>query len=73
MGNPIFNQMGGNNQNNGPFGNMANFINSFNQFKQNFKGDAKQQVQDLLNSGKMTQQQFNQIQGMARQLQGILK
>ncbi len=54
-------------------GNMMNLINQFNQFKNNFNGDARAEVQKLLNSGQMTQQQLNQLQNMARQLQGFLK
>ena len=33
----------------------------------------KEEVSRLLQSGKINQQQLNQIQQMARQLQGILK
>ena len=53
--------------------NPFQLIQQFQQFKQNFKGDPRQQVQDLLNSGKMTQEQLDQCTSMARQLQGILK
>ena len=42
------------------------------QFMQ-FKGDPKQEVQNLLNSGQMSQQQYNQLQGMATQFQNLLK
>jgi len=70
MGNPFYGKFGNNNNNNNQF---ANLIKQFNQFKKSIKGDPKQQVQELLNSGQMTQEQFNQIQGMARQLQGVLK
>lgn len=68
MSNPIFNQMGnrGNNQ-------FANMINQFSKFKANFNGDPKQAVQELLNSGRMTQEQFNQLQYAASQLKNILK
>jgi hypothetical protein len=48
-------------------------IQQFNQFRANFQGDPQQQVQQLLNSGKMTQQQFNQLQGLATQFQRLLK
>ena len=58
---------------------MANFginpiqlIQQFQQFKQNFRGDPRQQVQDLLNSGKMTQEQLDQCTSMAQSLQNIL-
>ena len=51
----------------GPFGNMMNMISQFNQFKSTFQGDPQQKVQELLSSGKMTQQQFNQLSQMAQQ------
>lgn len=53
--------------------NFVNLLNQFNNFKRNFKGDPKQQVQQLLNSGQMTQEQLSQLEQMARQFQGILK
>lgn len=69
MPNPLMGLLGNNqNQNNGFFG----LIQQFKQFKQNFKGDPKQQVQELLNSGKMTQEQLDQCASMARGLQNIL-
>lgn len=55
------------------FGNMINLINQFNQFKNTYRGNAKEDVQQLLNSGKMSQEQFNYLQGMAKQLQSIFK
>ena len=39
--------------------NLQNFLNSFNQFKGMFNGDPKQQVQQLLNSGRINQDQYN--------------
>ena len=69
MGNPFYGKFGNNNGNN----QIANLIKQFSQFKSSINGDPKQKVQELLNSGQMTQEQFNQIQGIARQLQGILK
>ena len=61
------------NNNNNLFGNVFALINQYNQFKNNFQGDARAEVQQLLNSGQMTQGQLNQLQNMARQLQSILK
>ena len=52
---------------------MFNLINQFNQFKNSFQGDPKTQVQQLLNSGQMSQEQLNQLQSWAKQLQSILK
>lgn len=72
MGNPLYSgntnmPMGG------PFGNMMNLVSQFNQFKNNFQGDPRAQVQQLLNSGQMSQEQLNKLQAMAQQLQGFLK
>ena len=57
----------------GPFGNIQNMMNRFNQFKQSFHGDPKQQVQQLLNSGRMSQEQFNQLKQLADQFQNMMK
>lgn len=51
----------------------SNLISQFEQFKKQFSGDPKQQVQNMLNSGQMSQQQFNQLSQMANQLQKMLK
>lgn len=71
MANQLFNMLGGNNMLN-PFGNMQNLMQRLNQFRQSFSGDAKQQVQQLLNSGKMTQNQYNQLSQLATQIQNML-
>lgn len=70
MSNPLFNALGGGiPQGNGPM----QMIQQFMQFKQNFKGDPKAEVQKMLQSGKITQQQLNQVQQMAGQFQNLLK
>jgi len=71
MPNPLFNQMGGN-QMPGPMGQMQQMMNAFQQFKANFKGDPQQEVQRLLNSGQMSQQQYNQLQQMANQMSRMM-
>ena len=52
---------------------MANMIEQFNQFKQNFKGDPKAQVQQMLNNGQITQEQFNKASQMANQMMRFMK
>lgn len=69
MPNPLFNALGGG-QMPGQFGQM---MQQFQQFRQSFQGDPKQEVQRLLQSGKMSQQQLNQLQAMAQQFQTLLK
>lgn len=65
MSNPLFNLMG-NNINNP-------IIQQFRQFKNSYTGDPKQQVQNMLNSGQISQEQYNNAVKMANQLQNILK
>ena len=53
------------------FGNFQNFQNQLNNFqKQIGNADPQQMVQQLLNSGQMSQTQFNQIRDVANQIIG---
>ena len=56
----------------GPFGNMQQMMQQFNQFRQTFQGDPKQTVMNMVNSGAISQSQLNQAQQMARQFQQIM-
>lgn len=49
-----------------------NMIQQFLQFQQNFKGDPRSQIQQMLNSGRITQDQYNQAVQMAQQLQRMV-
>lgn len=70
MSNPLFNALGGGiPQGNGPM----QMIQQFVQFRQNFKGDPKAEVEKMLQSGRISQQQLNQVQQMAGQFQNLLK
>lgn len=71
--NNLYKTLGNKNQLPAPFGNIQNMMNQLNQFRNTFRGDPKQQVQELLNSGRMTQDQFNKLKQMADQIQGMLK
>ena len=51
---------------------FADLINRFNQFRQSITGDPRQQVQNLLNSGRVTQQQYNQAVQIANQMKNVL-
>lgn len=63
--NPLFGMLGGNQQN--------GLIQKFQQFRQSFQGDPKAEVMRLVQSGRISQQQLDQLQQMARQFQGMLK
>ena len=60
--NPLYNEMQSNN---------GNMLQRFQQFRQNFHGNPQQQVQQLLNSGKVSQQQYNQAVQIAQQFQRL--
>lgn len=68
MPSPLFKTFGNQQSQNSPFSNMSNFLNRFNQFRQNFNGNPEQMVQQMLNSGQMSQEQFNQASNMAKQI-----
>ena len=55
------------------FNNIQDFMTRFNQFKQNYNNQLtpQQMVQQLLDSGQMTQQQFNQLSAMANQIMNM--
>ena len=59
--NPLYGQM-----------NQNNILQRFQQFQRMFKGDPQKQVQELLNSGRVSQAQYNQAVQMAQQLQRIV-
>lgn len=50
-----------------------NFISRFNQFKQMFSGNPQQQIQQMMNSGRISQEQYNQAVQQANQLYKSLK
>lgn len=72
MNNPLFSILGGNrpNFNDGGFSEM---LQQLNEFKRNFRGDPKQKVQEMLNSGQMTQEQFNMLSQMTNQFMAFMK
>lgn len=67
MSSPLFDMMGSN-QMHGPMGQMQQMLSAFQEFRASFKGDAREEVQKLLNSGQMSQEQYNQLQQMANQM-----
>ena len=65
MSNPLFDQYGNKGGN--------DFLNQFNQFKKNFSGNPQQMIQQMLNSGKITQEQFNRASQIANQMMRFMK
>ena len=69
MSNSVFNLLG-NNMPNNP---MTATIQRFNQFKQQFQGDPQQKIQQMLNSGQITQEQYNNAVQQANALRNLFK
>lgn len=54
--------------------NPIEILKQFNEFKRTMQGkDPQKIVMDLLNSGRMSQQQFESLKQQAQQLQNFLK
>ena len=62
MSNPLFNAMG--NQSNP----MADLIRQARDFKKQFTGNPKQEVERLLETGQMSQNTFNELSQIAQQV-----
>ena len=67
MGNNIYNMF--NNQNQNPF---EQIINEAQNLKRTFQGNPKQEVERLLQSGQMSQAQFNQLMPIAQQIAAMM-
>ena len=50
-----------------------NMLMQFMQFRNNFRGDPQQAVQQLLNSGKVSRQQYDNAIQIAQQLQQMFQ
>lgn len=66
MANSLYEEM----KNKNPYGNM---IGQIKEFSKTIQGDPKEIVQSLLNSGKMSQQEFNKYSQMAQNILPFLK
>lgn len=70
MPNPFMPVMGGPQT---PQGGPANMMQAFQNFMQQNQGrDPNDMIQQMLSSGRINQQQLNQVQQMARQMEGTL-
>ena len=83
MPNNLYQQLNNNNNNNPLSQNSSlrqisnnldgfqQMINQFNNFKNSFQGNPQQIVQQLLQSGKMSQAEYNQLSQMALQFKNL--
>lgn len=67
MNNPLYKQIQQQNQN--P---INGFMQRFQQFRQNFSGNPQEQIQNLMNSGKVSQEQYNSAYQMAQQMMRMI-
>lgn len=66
MNSPVFSAMGGNQS--------GNMMQQFQRFMQEMKGkNPQEEINKLLQSGKVSQQQLNAVQQQAQQMQGMFK
>lgn len=68
MNNSLFNEF-----NSSRVNNITSMINQFNQFRSIFSGNPEAQVKQLIQNGRMSQEQFNQIAQLANQLRPLIK
>lgn len=66
MSNPLFQQYGNQNP-------MMNMLKNFQQFKNSFTGNPQQMVQQMLNSGQISQSQYAEAVEMAKQFMNMMK
>ena len=64
--NPLFNMLNGGKQ-------MPPLVQEFMNFRNQFKGDPRQQVQQMLNSGAISQEQYNRAVQTANEFQRVMK
>ena len=66
MANPIYQALGGNNQ--------SNMLQQFQQFMNQMRGkDPNAIIQEMISSGKVSQQQLDAAQRQAQQMQGMFE
>lgn len=75
MENPLMQFLGGTSGSSmtGPMGNVMQLLRQFQQFRSAFQGDPKKQVEDLRKSGKMSDEQYHQLEAMAKQIMPFIK
>jgi hypothetical protein len=64
MSNPLYNMFGGN----APMNPMAQLVRDAKNFRKSFTGNPKDEVQRLLNSGQLSQADFNRYSQIAQQV-----
>lgn len=53
--------------------NVSGLLSRFQQFRQNFKGDPRQQIQQMLNSGQISQADYDKAVKLANEFMQMMK
>lgn len=69
MSNPLFQMI----MSNSPVGNAMSLLERFNKFRSGYTGNAQEEIQNMLRSGRISQDQYNRAVQLAQQLQYALK
>lgn len=67
MANPIYDMMNANND-----GGIMSFVKEVRDFQKTFNGDPKAEVQNLMNSGQLSQAEFDQYAKIANQVMAFM-
>lgn len=67
--NPLYQQLMANSPANG----VINLLQRYTQFRNGFRGNAQEEVQKLLNSGRISQEQYNNALAQVEQLKQFIK
>lgn len=73
MANPLFQTLAGGRAPQVSDGGFGDMMQAFAQFRKGFRGDARAEVQRLMNSGQMSQTQYNQLAAMANQIMPMMR
>lgn len=72
MANSLYNELNQNSpqtdQQPDPTGGFNNMLQQLRQYASGFQGNPTQELQKMLDSGRMNQQQYNQLRGVAQQI-----
>ena len=71
MANPLFQALGGNQPQGAPQ-QFTQLVQQFRQFSNSFRGNPRAEVEKLLQSGQMSQQELTELQAMAQQFAQLM-
>lgn len=67
MANELYNEYANQCTQSAPDGGFTDFVRQWQQFRAQYQGDPHQQIQQMLQSGQLTQEQLNRAQQLAQQ------